>query len=109
MLLLDENISYRAIKGLDTYYPGITHVRQENLISEPDIKIWEFAKANGLCIVSFDNDFEILHQRYGFPPKIIHITRGNSSTPAFIEMLISARQEINTFINSKQTGYLEVI
>jgi len=109
MLLLDENISYKAITGLDKIYPGVTHIRMQGLISESDKKVWDFALANSLCIVSFDNDFEILYQQYGFPPKVIHVAKGNISTIEFIKIMETSQVQIQEFIDTSETGFLKIL
>ena len=60
--------------------PGCVHVRDAGLASADDIDVWEYAKRNGLVIVSKDADFRQLSFLLGFPPKVIWLSVGNRST-----------------------------
>jgi predicted nuclease of predicted toxin-antitoxin system len=79
-LLLDQNLSFRIAENLMALHPDSSHVRLVGLERVDDEAIWNFAQANGYVIVSKDSDF---HQRSflrGFPPKVVWIRCGNSST-----------------------------
>jgi len=80
-LLLDANISYRAIKKIATLYPDSIHVSQTGL-QQPaaDNTIWEWAKANDFVIVTNDSDFVDILTFRGFPPKIVLLKMGNNTT-----------------------------
>lgn len=45
-----------------------------------DAAIWEYAAANGLTIVTRDDDFRQLAVLHGHPPKVVWVTVGNCST-----------------------------
>ena len=55
-LLFDQNISYRIIPKLLSYFPESKHVSQVGLNNSEDSEIWNFAKGNGNVIVTFDSD-----------------------------------------------------
>ena len=62
-LLFDENLSYQLARQLADLFPDSVHVRDIGLKAADDPAVWEFAKNNGLMIVSKDSD---MHQRsYG--------------------------------------------
>ena len=53
-LLFDENLSRRLVVSLRDLFPGSSHVAFEELLSVPDARVWEHAKANGFAIVTAD-------------------------------------------------------
>ena len=108
-LLFDDNISYRIIKKVSDSFPESMHVNRTGL-SHPaaDHAIWEHARQMGFVIVTFDDDFEDLHNLYGFPPKVIILRLGNSSTSAIAKVLELKQSEINAFCASPIYGLLEV-
>jgi len=70
-LLFDENLSHKLVRRLADLFPDSTHVRDIGLKAADDPVVWEYAKKNGLMIVSKDSD---MHQQsfvFGHPPKII--------------------------------------
>ncbi|MDH4200031.1 MAG: DUF5615 family PIN-like protein [Spirochaetia bacterium] len=109
MLILDENISHKIVIPLSNIFPGLTHIKHHNLVSSPDNVVWEFARQHNLCIVSFDNDFEAIFLRNGFPPKILRITKGNITPAELISLLVESEKEIKEFISNDSTGYMEII
>ena len=44
------------------------------------MEIWEYAKNNNFCIVTFDADFVDIATIKGHPPKIIWLRTGNMTT-----------------------------
>ena len=72
-LLLDENLSPRLLARLNLLFPGLTHVRDVGLKQSDDEEIWRWAKANDFSVVTTDADFVILVERFGWPPKVIHL------------------------------------
>jgi predicted nuclease of predicted toxin-antitoxin system len=66
-LLFDQNLSHFLVGRLDDLFPGSVHVRDVGLKEADDVEVWDYAKSNGLIIVSKDSDF---HQRsfvFGHP------------------------------------------
>ena len=67
-------------------------MREVGLKEAGDPLVWEYAKNNGLVVVSKDSDF---HQRrflYGYPPKVVWVRLGNWST-ADVERVLRANFE----------------
>ena len=56
-LLFDNNLSDHLVGLLTRDFPGSVHVRSVGLASASDQEVWDFAKAEGLTIVSKDADF----------------------------------------------------
>ena len=56
-LLFDQNISFRIISKLEDIFPNAKQVKDVGLADRSDLEIWNFAKNNNYCIVTFDSDF----------------------------------------------------
>lgn len=108
-LLFDENISYRIIRKLQNVFPLSIHV-SDTTLKKPskDREIWEYAKENDFTLVTFDEDFQDLLNVYGFPPKIILLRMGNSSTGFISELLTRKLNDISEFDKSDILGLLEI-
>lgn len=105
-LLLDQNLSPRLLKALESAFPGSTHVRTAGLAHADDEEVWEFARREGFAIIPKDSDF---HQRsflFGFPPKVIWIRLGNCSTAAIQRLLEDSRQDIVQFLDDESLAFL---
>ncbi|PCI08167.1 MAG: hypothetical protein COB73_07250 [Flavobacteriaceae bacterium] len=79
-LLFDQNISFRLLRKINDLYPNAKQVKNLGLENSSDIEIFEYAKKNNFAIVTFDSDFCDLNIIKGFPPKIIWIRTGNTTT-----------------------------
>lgn len=77
MLLFDQNLSYKLCKVLAAEFPGCQHVREASLSNADDGEVWKFSAANGLIIVSKDQDFRQRALLFGPPPKCIWVRLGN--------------------------------
>jgi len=107
-LLFDQNISYRIIKKICNYYPESKQIRELKLENSSDIQIWMYSKKNNFVIVTFDADFYEFSNLYGFPPKIIWLKTGNSTTNYLSELLIQKQEVIIDFINNQEIACLEL-
>jgi predicted nuclease of predicted toxin-antitoxin system len=107
-ILLDQNLSYRIIKKLNSIYPEINHVSNFNLQASDDKVVWEFAKNNDFTLVTQDSDFYDFSILKGFPPKIIWIKCGNTSTNNIIEILTKNYQAIKDFIEDDKYACFEI-
>ena len=107
-LLFDQNISFRLIRKILDIYPDSKQIRELGLENSTDIEIYNYAKQFDFTIVTFDSDFFDLNTLYGFPPKIIWIRTGNTTT-ANLEIILRDKFElIETFI-SGDFGCLEIV
>jgi predicted nuclease of predicted toxin-antitoxin system len=105
-LLLDENLSPRLVAGLQSAFPGSTHVHDLGLGSADDDVIWKHAAEHDFAIVSKDSDF---HQRsfvYGSPPKVIWIRLGNCSTVEIADLLARRTAAIRAFESDMEAAFL---
>ena len=100
-LLFDQNISYGITKTLSNSFPEAKHISQVGLLDSSDTGIWEYARQNGFCIVTFDSDYYDLSIVRGSPPKIIWLRIGNATTQKIAELLIDYLELISLFISDK--------
>jgi len=107
-LLLDQNLSFKITKGLKDLFPEIKHVSDLKLSGCSDMDIWKYAKIHDYCIITFDSDFIDISVLNGYPPKIIWLKIGNSSTSAVIQMLKNNYSLIINFLTSTENAYLEI-
>ena len=70
-LLFDQNLSHRLPARLVDLFPESSHVRAAALEQASDDTIWNYAKANGFCIVTQDSDFAERSRLFGAPPKVV--------------------------------------
>jgi len=107
-LLFDENLSHKLPRLLEDIFPNSIHVRNVGLESADDPVVWEYAKNNGLIIVSKDAD---MHQRsflFGPPPKIIWVRLGNCSTSE-VELLMQKNCDaIKVFYEDDYASFLSL-
>lgn len=108
MLLFDQNISFKVAKKIQDVFPGSQHLSDLRLEGVKDIDIWEFAKNNNYCIVTFDFDFIDLSTLKGFPPKIIWLRLGNTTTEKIISRLQTDSKLIADFLESPDIAFLEI-
>lgn len=102
-LLFDENISYRILKKLDSEYDGSKNIR-----GKTDLIIWEYAKTNDFTIVTFDEDFYDIQLLQIFPPKVIWLRCGNTSTDHIAFILNGKKEELKKFIEDSEQGIFEI-
>ena len=107
-LLFDQNLSYRIIQHIEQLFPESDHVRLLGLDKADDLTIWEYAKNHNFHIVTQDNDFTDISTLYGYPPKIIRISTGNTTTDVVIKLINGKQEIIKEFLDNKETGILEI-
>jgi len=110
-LLLDQNISFRITIKIHDLFPGSKLVRDLGLENSKDSFLWNYAKENNYCIVTFDGDFYDLGLIKGSSPKVIWLRLGNTTTQ-YIETVLRKNYDlIKTFLtdpNYKEIGCLEI-
>ena len=102
-LLFDQNLSYRLVQELRKSFPGSEHVR---LVK---VRIWRYAKDREFVIVTFDSDFYERGLVHGFPPKIIWLRCGNTSTENVLDLLRRHQSDIGDFAGDLSSGCLELL
>jgi predicted nuclease of predicted toxin-antitoxin system len=108
-LLFDQNISFRIIKKIEDIFPGSEQTKRLNLDKASDFEIWEYARKNNFCIVTFDSDFIDISVLKGSPPKIIWLRAGNTTTNSIAEMIQANQEIIKEFMTSVEVAYLELV
>lgn len=107
-LLIDENISFRIVKQLNELFPESAHVTDFKPPLKDDLSIFQHAKENDFIIVTFDEDFIELQALKGFPPKIVWLRMGNSSTLNILHRISISIQSIQDLYSNAQLGILEI-
>jgi predicted nuclease of predicted toxin-antitoxin system len=86
-LLFDQNLSFKLCRQLADLFPESTQVRLVRLDRVDDRTLWDFAKANGYTLVSFDADLADMATLLGPPPKLIWLRCGNQPTSTIEKLL----------------------
>lgn len=107
-LLLDQNLSYKNCKQISDVFEDVKHVSDLGLIAADDITIWNFAKNNNYSIVTFDSDFIDISALHGFPPKIIWLRIGNSSTKNTVDFIKKNAEPLRDFLVNNENAFLEI-
>ena len=107
-LLFDQNISPRLVAELNDLFPGSTHVRELNLQTAPDHRIWFYAAEHGFALASKDSDFQQRSFLEGAPPKVIWVNLGNCTTAEVREALPSRSDEILRFNEDAEESFLVI-
>ena len=96
-LLFDRNLSPHLVEALAGLYPGSDHVRHFGLQQMDDEVVWNNAREHDFVIVSKDSDFRQRSFVFGFPPKVIGIRAGNSSTSDIEKILRRHQADVQRF------------
>jgi len=107
-LLLDENLSRRAVAFLLDAFPESSQVALLGLEHVNDLTIWEYAKTNDFVIVTKDADFFEMSNLYGQPPKIIWLKIGNQSKAATINALLANKKTIESVLIDENKACIEI-
>lgn len=107
-LLFDQNLSFRLVTKLTDQFPDSAHVRLIGMEETDDRIIWQYARENQFTIVTQDADFDRLTQLYGFPPKIIWLRCGNTSTANVFQLLLNNLDLIERFNDDDELACLEI-
>lgn len=107
-LLLDENLSRRAVPFLQDTFPGSAQVVLLGMENADDRAIWNFAKDNDFVIVTKDSDFFEMASVYGQPPQIVWLKIGNQSKAATINALIANQQNIEQVLVVEGKACIEI-
>ena len=107
-ILLDQNLSFKIKKEIKDIFSEVTHVSDTRLSDTNDLNVWNYAKINDYSIITFDADFIDISTIHGFPPKIIWLRMGNSTTFKIIQIIRNNQLLITEFISNHENGCLEL-
>ena len=107
-LLFDAHLSHKLVLRLADAFPESSHVRMVGLKDQSDLAIWNYAKDQGLTIVTLDEDFYDLSCYYGPPPKVVWMRIGNQPTSVHERMIREHSALIRRFENDPDAGCLEL-
>jgi predicted nuclease of predicted toxin-antitoxin system len=105
-LLFDQNLSFELVRSLLEHFPSSMHVREAGLKDADDQQVWEFAKRNGLAIISKDSDFQQRSLYYGHPPKVTWLSLGNCTTAQVERLIRQSLGEIAAFEQDEDAALL---
>jgi len=88
--LIDVNLPYWFALWNNSDYVHLRDIDE----TWSDDKVWDYASANNLVIITKDADFSIKLLYYGPPPKVIHIRFGNLKIKAFHERITAIWDEV---------------
>ena len=83
-LLVDNQLPEALARYLDSAGLLCRHVRDLGLQRASDSAIWAYAREHGYVLVSKDEDFVQLADRYGAPPQVVWVRLGNCRKPAML-------------------------
>lgn len=107
-LLLDENLSYRLLTGLQPTFLQSTQVTSVGLSGADDRAVWAYAREHGFVLVSKDDDFLDLSAHLGPPPVVIRLVLGNCSNAQVLQALTTARERLEQLVAGGKTGVIEL-
>lgn len=105
--IADENISWR-LKRLIPQWDILPSNEISTSSRLTDLMIWQFAKANGYHILTFDEDFSELQNLFSYPPKVIWLRTGNVRTAQIASLLIKLSDDIDAFLANDELGVYEI-
>jgi predicted nuclease of predicted toxin-antitoxin system len=91
---------------LPPLYPKSVHVKDVELQTEDDDAVWEYAKKQGLTIVSKDMDFLQRSMLHGHPPKVVWLCTGNCPTITIEEILREHHSDLLIFQRDEDASLL---
>ena len=107
-LLIDENLSPKLVRYLADTFPDSLHVRDVQLDARQDEAIWQWARANDYTILTQDDDFFLLAQLRGQPPKVVCLRFGNQRVRDIADQLRQQAVLISDFIFEGRAACLEL-
>ncbi|MBU6401558.1 MAG: DUF5615 family PIN-like protein [Verrucomicrobia bacterium] len=107
-LLLDQHLSFKLIGPLAEHFPASTQLKLAGLDRASDSEVWEYAKRNDFVIVTKDEDFCNWGSLFGYPPFVVWLRIGNTSTTGTLSVLTRHADAIKSFVRSNSAGCLEL-
>ncbi len=99
-LLLDQNLSWRIVRLIQSRFPEVVHVSTVGLAQATDLQIWTYASNHEYIIVSKDSDFQNFAQTTDTFPKFIWLQMSRASTSVIAKTLLDQYEQIWEFCQS---------
>ncbi len=100
--LVDNHLPTSLARHLSAMGHAATHVTDNGMERADDAAIWSFAAANGLVVVSKDEDFFYLANRVGDRGQLLWIRLGNCRKNALLRAIDQSLREIEECFGSGQ-------
>lgn len=81
-------------------------MRHVVLLGAGDERVWDYARRNGLVIVSKDDDFQQRSFLRGAPPKVVWLVLGNATTSEVVAVLRAGSGAIARFVADTEAALL---
>ena len=107
-LLLDQNLSYKLIKPLSTYYEEVTQIGRVGMGQSVDAMVWQYALTFEYVIITTDIYFSERNAITGYPLKVIWLKCKDLSTKNIIHVFGNNMEAINIFFANKELSCLEI-
>ncbi len=107
-ILLDQNISYLAIKKLDNLFEEIAQIGRLGMAQTDDAMIWQYARTHGYTVVTFDAYFKERNILSEHPIKIIWLRCQDTSPDYIIKILKNNIEVIRAFFENTHWSCLEI-
>ena len=107
-LLFDQNLSPKLVGRLADLFHGSVHVQDVGLDQADDTVLWDYARQNGLAIVTKDEDYNLLGVVRGHPPKVLWLQLGNCTTTQVEAALRTRGVDILAFGQDPTAGTLVI-
>ena len=99
-LLLDQNLSWRLVRLLESNFPDVVHVSTVGLSQATDLQIWAYASTHEYIIIPKDSDFQNFAQITEAFPKFIWLQMPRVSTTVIAKNLLDQYEQILEFCQS---------
>jgi predicted nuclease of predicted toxin-antitoxin system len=107
-LLLDQNISYKAIKSLSPYFTEVVQVGRVGMGQTEDAMIWQYALTHEYILLTFDAYFQNRNIQAGHPLKIIRLYLTNNTVSNVIRLITENIETIRIFGENPAYSCLEL-
>jgi predicted nuclease of predicted toxin-antitoxin system len=107
-LLFDQNLPPKLASFCKVNFADSEHLSDIGLEAAEDLIVWEYAKSNNFTIVTKDSDFNNIVSLFGFPPKIIWIRKGNTTTLQLKTLITDYIDQIRSFVGDNVNGIMTI-
>ncbi|MFT3853491.1 MAG: DUF5615 family PIN-like protein [Ilumatobacteraceae bacterium] len=102
--MVDENLSPKIVRLLETRLPGTVHVSSVGLAASADEAIWRYARDNAFVVLSKDADFNQRALVRGHPPKVVWARVGEMRTNEIAATVLAPADDLHRFEADTEQG-----